>query len=374
MKIRIWSVILILGFAMMLQACDQSQASGDAKAEEDEEEVVLVPVEVESTQLETVYATYPGTTTLEADREAKIVAKTGGVILKVLVEEGDKVAAGQVVAELDRQRLAIELQRAKADLDRLDNEYNRSKELFSKKLVSSDAFEKARFSFDAQKAAAALIELELSYTQVRAAIDGVISERMIKEGNLVTLNQELFTITDFDPLLAVLFVPERELPKLAIQQHASMIFDGIGSEEFIGEVLRISPIVDPKTGTSKVTIALNEPDPRLKPGMFGRVNVIHDIHEQAVTVSQNAVITEDRGSYVYVHTDGQAKRRDITTGYSSSGRIEVLEGLAMDEQVITNGKGSVADETPVEVINLPESEAEQTAIASQETADTETNL
>ena len=106
----------------LLSGCNGAPGQNGANASEDDEEEIAVPVEAEVSTRDTVFASYRGTTTLEADREADIVAKASGVILELLVEEGDLVEADQVVARLDRDRLELELNRNRASLERLKSD------------------------------------------------------------------------------------------------------------------------------------------------------------------------------------------------------------------------------------------------------------
>ncbi|MCH8820395.1 MAG: efflux RND transporter periplasmic adaptor subunit, partial [Acidobacteria bacterium] len=154
------------------------------------------------------------------DGSTKIEVSIGLHFGQVLVEEGDVVEAGQVVARLDHDRLALELMRATANLRRFENDFKRNQELHRKDLISSETFEKSRFDMDSENATYNMAKLELGYADVRSPIGGVISERMVKVGTLVNLYQTLFKVASFDPLLAVIFVPERELSTLRQGQTA----------------------------------------------------------------------------------------------------------------------------------------------------------
>ena len=350
MKLRSGLLILAALAMTQLAACGGA-ANGEESTEANKEEDRAVPVEAAVVERQTVYAAYQGTTSLEAEQEAEIVAKTGGVLLELLVDEGDRVKAGQIVARLDREQERLELRQAKAVLDKLENEFARMEELYNKKLISRDEYDRVRFDLESQRATIELSELQLSYTDVRSPLSGVISERMVKVGNLIQLHQPMFRVDDFDPLLAVLYVPERELSTLEIGQEAVMTFDALPGDEFVGKLKRISPVVDPETGTFKVTVEIPAPDPRLKPGLFGRVNVVHDVHDNVIAVPKDALIIEDRGTYVYVVEEDKARRVDVTTGYTTGNYVEILEGLEAGQLVVTAGKGSIADETRIELIN-----------------------
>mgnify|MGYP006323863199 CR=1 FL=1 len=224
---RLLATAALILAASGLAACGKG---GAGKAEQESTADAPVPVEAFAVARQPIIANYTGTASLEAEREAQVVAKTSGVLLRLRVEEGDKVAAGQVLAELDPERPKLQLAQAAANLKRLQNDFRRAQEMFQSRLVSSEQFDKVRFDLETQQAAYDLAELELSYTHIVAPIDGVISERMVKEGNLIQLQQPLFRIDDFDPLLAVLNVPERELAILRPELPHGLDVTGVGND------------------------------------------------------------------------------------------------------------------------------------------------
>jgi RND family efflux transporter MFP subunit len=261
------------------------------------------------------------------------------------------VEAGDVMAKLEDEELEIEVTRAKATMDRLYNDYQRNKELYDKKLISVEQFENSKFEYESQKAAYELARLQVEYSQIKAPISGVVSQRLIKRGNMVNVDQDLFKITDFDPLLAVLHVPEHEMNKLRKGQTAVINVDAIAGETFRGSVLRISPIVNPETGTFKVTIAITDASQKLKPGMFGRVRIVYDTHEQALMIPKEAVMTEDGSSSVFVVNNEMVFRRPVKTGYINGSAIEILDGLKEGDSVVTIGQSSLQDSALVVVVS-----------------------
>jgi membrane fusion protein (multidrug efflux system) len=310
-----------------------------------------VPVEVAQVSRGDISAFFTGTATLEAEEETQVVAKVGGVVESILVEEGDYVEAGQVLARLDDERIAVQVERARANLQNLEGEFRRSEELFSGKMISAQEFQKAKYDYERQKAEYDLASLDLQYTAIRAPISGVVAERFIKVGNMVLANQATFSITGMDPLLAVLHVPERQLGKLKVGHLASLAVDAIDGREFPGRIDRISPVVDPATGTVKVTVEVRDRSRSLKPGMFARVNVVHDVHLNTMLLPKDAIIAEDRESCVFVVRDSTAYRQTVETGYVNSSHIEVLSGVDEGDTVVTIGKGGLKDSTRVEMVS-----------------------
>jgi membrane fusion protein (multidrug efflux system) len=344
---KIIGLLALVGFALANLGCGNDSQS---KPKNGNEAGASIPVEVAPVKTGNIAAYFTGTATLEAEEEANVVAKVSGVVKEILVEEGSKVKAGQALAKLDDEKLAVQLAQAEATLRKLENDFHRNEELFKKNLVSAEVHQRAKAEYQAQKAAYDLARLELDYASIRAPISGVVSQRLIKAGNMVLANTPTFRITDFDPLLAVLHVPEREMSKLRVGQPGIMTADAIPGAEFAGRIERISPVIDPATGTIKVTIEVRDPSQQLKPGMFGRVSIVYDVHTDAVLVPKNAVLAEDAESAVFVIQDSIAYRRIVKTGYMNGANIEILSGLQPGDTIITTGQGSLKDSSKVEIV------------------------
>jgi membrane fusion protein (multidrug efflux system) len=338
--------------ALAMQGC-MNQANGDDIGDSQQgEEDLAIPVEAATVVNEDVAAVYSGTATLEADEQATVVSQITGVVLDIHAEEGDFVEAGQVLARVETDRYRLRVEQDEAALKRLETDFQRKKELFERELVSADDFERVSAEMQAQKAAYELARLDLEYTSIRAPISGYISERMVRAGNLVALHDPVYRITSYDPLLAILHVPERELRVLRKGLDVSVALDAWPGEAFGGEIIRISPVIDPATGTFRVTAAVTDRDDMLKPGLFGRVEILYDLHKNVPVIPRSAVITEDEFNHVFVvGQDGSAVRRAVQLGYERAGLVEVRAGVNTGETVITAGKGSLSDGARVEIID-----------------------
>ena len=352
---------LLLALLAGLVACGGGAPEGEraAKAADKADEAVdgkdakpeaLVPVEVAQVAKRPIQASYNGTASLEAPNEAQVVAKTSGVLLKLLVEEGDTVKAGQVLAMIDPERPRLEVQRAEALLRKLEAEMNRSKELFDRKLVAADLYEKIRFDVATQKAAYDMARLELSYTSIVAPIDGIIASRSVKLGNLIQLNSSLFRIVDTNELEAVLNVPERELATMRAGAAVAMQVDAMPGKTYAGKIDRVSPVVDAGSGTFRVTCTF-ESENELKPGMFGRIGVVYDERADALTVPRSALLEDQGETAVFAVRDNTAVRVPVQLGYLSGDLAEIRSGLNEGESVVTAGKITLRDGTKVEVLN-----------------------
>lgn len=339
-----------LACVLVLGACQK----GDHKKDSDEEESPPIPVEVSLPVRGDVYAVYSGTAPIEAFAQADVIAKVPGEVKEILVEEGDDVESGQILARLDGDRLRLELNESRARLRKLERDYQRNKDLREKGLVSEGDFEKIQYELEALQAAYNLARLELDYTQIRAPISGVVSERYIKRGNTIEIGAQVFRVTSFEPLVAYLFVPEREFRQIAPGQPVNIDIDALANAEVFTEVTRVSPVVDPETGTFKVTIEINDAERRIKPGMFGRMTIVYDRHENALQVPRSAVIEESGVTSVFVVEDDVAVRKAVQTGFSNNGLIEISDGIVDDDRVITVGQIGLKPDAKVTVINEPD--------------------
>jgi len=335
----------------------QEQQTADRKGDARDERLQRfrsrpVPVAVAPVQRGRVDAFYASTTSLTAEEEAVVVARTQGVVEKIYVEEGDVVSEGKPLAQLDTDRLELEVARTRTNIRSLKRAFERSQQLNESNMISPDAYDQAMFNLEREQATLALQLHELEEATIRAPIAGVITVRRIKLGNTLSPNNPAFEIKRADVLEAILNVPEKELSKLEVNQQARVTIDALDNRMFEGQVDRIAPEVDAASGTFRVTVALDNLSGELKPGMFARVDIRYDSHEDTLMVARDAVVTQKDESTVFIVKDGLAMRQAVVTGYSMGGEIEILEGLGEGDQVVVTGQGGLRDGASVRVVPL----------------------
>ena len=338
----------IIALALALSACARDGVAGEKSSGEKDDKAkseAAIPVEVAQPTRGEMLAMYSGTATLEAEADAEVVAKVGGEVRHILVEEGDQVQAGQVLAQLDDRQLRLQVAQTRAARGKAERDFKRQVELHDKGLVSAGAFEGLKFDPDA-----------LDAWRMVSAFAGIVSTRHIKLGQEIAVGTSTFRVTDPTPLKAAVFVPERELARLKPGQNASIAVDALAGRHFPAVVRLVSPVVDAATATFKVTLEVNDPKGDLKPGMFSRVGIVFERRAEALTIPRLALLDTDGASNVFVVNKGKAEQRAIRTGLSSAGRIEVVEGLNGTEQVVIVGQNGLKDGNPVRVVTL-----EQTA-------------
>ncbi len=347
-SVRWLALVALVG--ALAAGCSNGKAKDKDKEGAETGKNSTVPVEVQPLKRAEMVAVYSGTAPIEAHEEATVVAKVGGEVRQIYVEEGDSVQAGQVLARLDGDRLRLTLAQTDANLRKLERDYKRTLELADKGLVPKSTAENTKYDLDALRAGYESARLELSYTEIRAPINGVISARKIKVGNTIGPNEPTFTVTDLDPLLAFVHVPEKEFRKIAPGQNAEVVIDALGGARFAGTISRISPTVDPQTGTFRARVEVPDATRTLKPGMFARVNIVYERRQDALQLPRTAILDADGQQSVFVVASGKAEQRTIRTGLSNGGWIEVLEGLKGSEQVVTVGQAGLKTGTLVKIV------------------------
>ncbi len=331
--------ILLVSSLAVLAGC----GVGEASVADTDDTATPVPVEVGYPVRGEIFATYDATTTIASEGDAPVLARVPGEVVEIVVEEGEWVTQGQVLARLDGERLRLEMLSAKANLEQAEAELARNTDLVERGLISEAMFDGLKYDVDALRALYELRRLDYGYTEIRATIDGYVSNRSIKRGQMVAMNQETFRITNTNELVAYLQIPQTELAKFEVGHDAVLAVDSMPASEFDGEIIRLSPTIDTRNGTFRATVLIDNTDGNLAPGMFARFTIAWERHDNAMLIPSDAIVREDQQSIVYVVADGAVVRRIIETGIESDGRVEVLNGLDDDEQIVFVGHGALRD-------------------------------
>lgn len=342
-KSKIAQFTLPLLMISMLAACGEEEVVK-------KEEKYAIPVETTTVMQGNVSSFYSTTATLEAPQEANVVSRISGLIESLAVEEGDRVQKGQVLAVIDAKRQQYDLDRSEAEVKIIEQELNRLKKMSNREFISADSMAKLEYNLQAAIAKKDLAELQVKESRVLSPISGVVAKRYVKAGNMAKEFGDLFYIVNQDELHGIVHLPEQQLASLKLGQEAQVFSNQHSKNAIHAKVLRISPIVDPQSGTFKVTLAVPNQEARLKAGMFTRVELKYDTHENVITVPYSALINQDNKQALYVIDGTNANRREVEIGYREGDLVEVITGINPGEQVVTRGQQNLKDQSLVEVI------------------------
>ena len=297
----------------------------------------------------TIAATFETHGTLEAENEVDLVARASGPIELLDVEAGDRVREGRLLARLDQGERRAQVEIARVELEEAQRAWERVERLADEALISTEETDQARARLDAARAQLQGQEIALGYTEIRAPFSGLVVRRYVKFAQNVQAGNPLFRLSDFDPLLCPIQVPERELPRLAVGQPADVRVEAFPGRTFSASVLRISPVVDAGSGTVEVTLEVDAEDV-LRPGMFARVALQLERRPDVLVVPKVALALDGLGDAVFVAEGDVASRRELVVGARDGDRLEVVEGVEEGESVVVVGQDGLADGTPIRVV------------------------
>jgi len=324
-------------------------AGKDSEGEEKKKEEA-VPVEVTALERGPIEAVLSFSSNLETENSVQVFSQAKRLVTELLVEEGDRVGEGEVLLRLQDEEQRSALAKVKSQLEKAQREYERQKELYAQQLISEQAFNDATYELDQLQISMQDAERELSYTDVRAPIAGTVTERLVNLGDQVQIGQHLFDIVDFDSMVARIYVPEKHVQALHRGLPARLSARSGGAGEYVCKVKRIAPVVDPRTGTVKVTIDVGG-QPGLLPGMYVDVALITATNRDAVLIPKRALVYDGDQIFVYrLKDERRVERVFIEPALIDKFFVEPRAGLDAGDQVIVAGQAGLKDNA---LVRLP---------------------
>ncbi len=372
-------ILLLLSTACSRPDSDSTSADNDARSQKDtdsdttEEEDERVPVESVALTRGSIESVLRFSTNLEAEKEVQVFSEASRQVVALLVEEGDRVRKGQVLLRLQDDEQRSRLAQAESQHDKAQREYKRQQSLFEKELISEKAFNDATFDVEQRELELADAKRELTYTEVRAPIAGTITGRLVNMGDNITMNQHLFDLIDFNSIVARVFVPEREVGRLRVGQLARIESESLDGGARAGKILRIAPVVDSSSGTVKTTVAIPS-NQNLRPGMYVEVELVVDVHENALLVPKRAIVYDNDQSFLFRLVTGDeltVERLQIKPVLEDRDFVEAPEDfLATGARVIVAGQAGLKDGAEVKLLDT----ATPAATDSTDDAGTDSNI
>jgi membrane fusion protein (multidrug efflux system) len=314
-------------------------------------------VAVKPSALGDIATYYRATASLDPDKRADVLARVAGIIESIVAEEGDRVAEGQILLHIVDDEYRHRTTMARVDLEKQEARLARAQKIFDQGLSSAEDFDAIRTDKASAQANLELAELELSYTEVRAPFTGHVVRRLVDQGQTVANGTALFSLADMDRLLARVFIPAKEFRSIRPDQPVQLVVSSTG-DRLTGRIDLVNPLVDPESGTIKVTVEVTDYPPTTRPGDFVEVSIVTDNHTDSLLVPRIAVVTERGQRSVYV-VDGEiAHQRAVEVGFEDDDHAEIVSGLEPGELVVIQGQRALRDGQPVSVLDALEFDAE----------------
>jgi len=354
-RVSRWGVLVALAFALsagayylLYKGVEPSSAQRAAAAVPAPAETI-VTVEAVPVSVDTVLETISAVATLRPNEAVVVSPEIAGRIVRLPFAEGDMVEAGDVLVALDAEILKAELKKAQSDLTLAEANRERLTTLAKLGGDSLRARDEAVAAFEAARANVALAGLRLDKSTVTAPFSGAVGVRAVSVGAYVTPGHHIVELVDIDPIKVDFRVPELALTSLRVGQSVRVTVDALPGQTFDGEVYVIDPMVDANGRAVRLRARIANPDGRLSPGLFARVQIVVERRENALLIPESAVFAEGQARYSYRVVDGRAVQTEIDLGQRRPGAVEVRSGLDRDAVVVTAGHQQIRDGSRVRI-------------------------
>ena len=277
--------------------------------------------------------------------QADVGAKTLGYLDAVLVERGDAVKKGQLLAVVRPSDLPSQMEAARVAFDLAKVNKARAESLAPAGVVSQQELQNAQSAYAKAEADLRAVSTRFGETRIESPVDGVVSQRRLDPGALVGPNAgtgSILTVQKNDVLRVFIPVNEKDAPVVKLGLAASAEFDALPGKRYAGKVVRLSPAFDPVTRTVDAEVHLKNPG-ELRPGMYGRGTLVIATHPAAVVVPAGAVQLSDGRFFAYGVQGDKAKRIELKIGVDGGNWFEVLDGLKAGDEIVTAGTDTLAD-------------------------------
>lgn len=345
-------IFIVLSILYLLNACgnDDFDISDD----------ITIPVSVEDIKQKSIEEFVDATGTVQASKEVNLTAENSGYykLLKnprtgKLYSLGDKVKVGEQIILLEDPEYInnIRIDLKILQLDQAKSEFEKQKSLYDKGGITLRDLKTAELNFLDQEYTYDNAKLQLEKMRVVAPFEGVIVDLpYYTQGVKVYQNAALLKLMNYKKLYLEINLPEKQIGVIKNKQNARIMNYTLTEDTLYAKVTQISPAVDVGTRTFKATLAIDNPNWNLRPGMFVKTEITVAKKDSAIVIPKDIILSRNRGKIVYVIVKGASQERVITTGLENPTEIEVTKGLKENERLVTKGFETLRNRQKVKVI------------------------
>ncbi|MBQ2449632.1 MAG: efflux RND transporter periplasmic adaptor subunit [Peptococcaceae bacterium] len=345
------AAVTLGGFLLMSTVC----GCGSQDAAEQQETVSRIPVDVETVEVQDFdkLITLGGLTA--AENTVQVIAKVGGMeqIKAVHVKVGDKVSAGQVLAQLDNETSAINLSNAQLAYDNAYTNYENAKQLFELGAVSQSDLNQLKMAYENANNTLRQAQMAMDYATVTAPISGTVTMVNANVGSFATASAPMFEIANVDTLEISTGINEQNVSKIKIGQEVLLKIHSVSDKWMSGTITEISKVMNAQTKNYPVTIALANKDDDLVAGMYAEVQVAVEHAEDVLVIPVDAIVYKEAKPIAFIaQADGTVKEKALTLGINDGDNYVVTKGLQAGDQIVVKGNGNLVEGEPISIITL----------------------
>jgi membrane fusion protein (multidrug efflux system) len=296
-----------------------------------------MPVEVAVARADTVRDEVAATGQIEAVQSIELRPEVEGRIVAFLVREGQEVAAGTPLFQIDSTELGAQVAQLAAQRDLANQDLARTKDLMAQNAASTQDLEHAEANARSMDAQYRLMNTRLARTTVRAPFSGIVGQRFVSQGDYVTNTTKLASLQTVSPMRATFNVPERYARSLRPGQEVTFNVAAIPNRVFVGEADFVDPVVALPGRTILVKAHVPNPQRLLQPGMFIEAHLVTAVRPKAIVVPEDAIVPVQGANFVWAVQEGKAVQRQVGLGVRTPGFVEITSGVDAGEQVVVGG-------------------------------------
>lgn len=329
--------------AVMLSACNAENNKGQAADE-------AVRVEVTQVKAATADHTSRYSGTVEEENGSLLSFAVGGTVSRVLVDEGDRVGKGQLIATLDAEQLTHNHASAQAALAQAEDAYKRMEQLHGKGSLPEIKWVEAQTALQRARASEQMARKQLDDCRLYAPFSGVISKKFAEKGQNVGAGTQVAKLVAVGRMKVKISVPESEMAQITVGQKADVTIEALGGASMQATVTEKGVAADPQSRSYEVKLSLPKADRKLLPGMVADVALHGGNTSMACILPAHIVQIDERNNeFVWLTVGGKAVKRIVTVGGFTADGVTVTGGLADGDMVITAGAQKVSEGMRVEI-------------------------
>lgn len=354
----------LLAVTLLAGGCSGDARADGGSAQEDAPFQRVVNVAVRTVELQPFRELIRVTGTVRADQDVTISAEESGVVRELLVPRGAIVREGAPIARIDARVLESQVAEAEARAALARETWERRRRLFEDDRVGSElAYLEARYQAEQAEAALATLRERLDRTVIRAPIAGVVDDRFVEVGTMVSPGTDVARVVRIDPIKVAAGIPERFAGEIAAGAGVRITFDVLSGESFDGRVSFIGSTVSPRNRTFEVEVVVPNPGRVIKPEMVANLEVTRRDLEDVIVVPQEALVRVEQGFVAFVaETESGvdvARVRPVTIATTQRNRVVIREGLEAGDRLIVVGQHQVADGDRIQITGSVTSEGDR---------------
>lgn len=294
---------------------------------------------------------------LSTSTQMKLSFKSGGLVSKIHVKEGESVVEGRILAELDLSEISAHVKQVQIGYEKAERDLLRARNLYHDSVATLEQYQNARSAVELARTQKQIADFNLLHSKIKAPQDGKIQKILMETNEMIAPGYPaiIFASTQ-DEWVVRVSLTDKDIVKLSIGDSALVSMDAFPEESMVAEITELGAIADPLTGTYPAELMLMRTLSQYRTGYIARASIYPSLITKALQVPLIALVdASDNSAYVYIYNEGKAVKRRVKTGMILGDKIVILDGLEMGEMVITEGKAFLVDDSELNVVSKQDS-------------------